>query len=189
MARLLFSTIPTTLIGMLMLIDVALNGANVIGRYFFGSPIFWAEEVMVYLSIWGVFIGIIAVAYKGEHLSMDLFSSRLKGRPRTALEILIIIVMAACCLFTAAQSWQIVKLFIQTGAVSAAVGIPKAIPHSALLIGFTLTALAAAVRIREQFKSASAPEIAEAVEIAESIKNAEGNKAIVSIKDIERHAQ
>lgn len=157
MLRLLLSTIPMTVIGVLMLVDVALNGANVIGRYFFGSPIFWAEEVMVYLSIWGVFIGIIAVAYKGEHLSMDLFSARLTGAPAIALYVVITIVLAISCFYTATQSWQIVRMFFETGAVSNAAGVPKAIPHSALLIGFGLTALAAVVRIVAQFKSVDAP--------------------------------
>jgi hypothetical protein len=31
--------------------------------------------------------------------------------------------------------------------------VPKAVPHAALLIGFSLTALAAVLRIRAQFRS------------------------------------
>ena len=161
MLRLLLSTIPMKLIGILMLVDVALNAANVIGRHFFDSPIFWAEEVMVYLSIWGVFIGIIVVAYRGEHLAMDLFSARLAATPGAVLAVLIGITLAVCCLYTAAQSWHIVKLFVQTGAVSNAAGMPKAIPHAALLIGFSLTALAAVVRIRALFKSLAVTRYAE----------------------------
>lgn len=156
MARWLFSVVPMFLVGVLMLVDVALNGANVIGRYFFGSPIFWAEEVMVYLSIWGVFIGIIAVAYRQEHLCMDLFSSRLSARGQAALQTLITAVLAICCLFTAAQSWKIVRLFVDTGAVSTAASIPKAIPHSALLIGFALTAVAAVLGLLPRLRAIAA---------------------------------
>jgi TRAP-type C4-dicarboxylate transport system permease small subunit len=161
MLRLLLSTLPMKLIGILMLVDVALNCANVVGRHFFGTPIFWAEEIMVYISIWGVFIGIIAVAYNGEHLSMDLFSTRLTGGPKAALELLITVTLAICCAYTAVQSWTIVKLFVQTGAVSNAAGLPKAVPHAALLIGFSLTALAAVLRIRAQFRSLAATELSE----------------------------
>jgi TRAP-type C4-dicarboxylate transport system permease small subunit len=161
MARWLFSVIPMFLIGVLMLVDVALNGANVIGRYVFGTPIFWAEEVMVYISIWGVFIGIVAVAYRQEHLCMDLFSSRLSARGQAALQALITTVLTVCCLFTAAQSWKIVRLFIDTGAVSTAASIPKAIPHSALLIGFALTAAAALLGFLPRLKAVAAARAAE----------------------------
>ncbi|MEX0730747.1 MAG: TRAP transporter small permease [Aquisalimonadaceae bacterium] len=139
-----------------MLVSVALNGANIMGRYLFGSPIFWAEEVMVYLTIWGVFIGMIAVAYKGEHLSMDLFSAGLRGKPRIALHVVITAVLAICCLFTAAQSWTVVRLFFDTGAVSASSKVPLVIPHSALLIGFTLISCAAVIGMRTQLKAHAA---------------------------------
>jgi C4-dicarboxylate transporter, DctQ subunit len=161
MARWLFSVVPMFLLGVLMLVDVALNCANVIGRYFFGTPIFWAEEVMVYLSIWGVFIGMIAVAYRQEHLCMDLFSSHLSARGQVALQTFITAVLAVCCLFTAAQSWKIIRLFIDTGAVSTAASIPKAIPHAALLIGFALTAVAAVLGILPRLKSVAAARSAE----------------------------
>lgn len=151
--RWLFSSLPMALIGVLMLVDVALNGANVVGRYFFGSPIFWAEEVMVHLTIWGVFIGIVAVAYRQEHLCMDLFSSRLPGPAQRALQVLIAVGLVVCCLFTAKQSWTIVTMFADTGAVTNAAGIPKVIPHAALLIGFTMTALAAALGLRARFRN------------------------------------
>lgn len=151
-ARWLFSSVPMVLIGVLMLVDVALNGANVVGRYFFGSPIFWAEEVMVQLTIWGVFIGIVAVAYRQEHLCMDLFSARLGEPWRGLLQGLTALVLVLCCLFTAKQSWTIVKMFADTGAVTTAAGIPKAIPHAALLIGFTMTAFAAGLGLRARFR-------------------------------------
>lgn len=161
MARLLLSTIPMVLIGILMLVSVALNGANITGRYVFGSPIFWAEEVMVYLTIWGVFIGMVAVAYKGEHLSMDLLSGSLKGKPRAAMQIMITTALAVCCLFTAAQSWVVVRMFVDTGAVSTASGTPVALPHAALLIGFALIPCAAVIGMRTQMIAHAAASVIE----------------------------
>ena len=35
--------------GVLLAASVAVNFANVIGRYFFGYSIYWAEEVMLFL--------------------------------------------------------------------------------------------------------------------------------------------
>jgi TRAP-type C4-dicarboxylate transport system permease small subunit len=136
------------LLAALMLSGVALNFANVFGRYVLGSPIFWAEEVMVMITIWGVFLGMIAIAWNGEHLTMDLFSSRLQGGARRALNLLTAGTLVVVCGFVALQSWRIVSMFVATEAVSVGAEIPKAIPHSALLVGFGLTALAVVVRIR-----------------------------------------
>ena len=43
-----------------MLVGVAISFANVIARYVFGYALFWAEETLVFLAIWGVFIGVAA---------------------------------------------------------------------------------------------------------------------------------
>jgi TRAP-type C4-dicarboxylate transport system permease small subunit len=79
---------------------------------------------------------------------MDLFSNAIRGRWRIALNAAMAIALLACCLFVAVQSFQVVALFARAGQVSVAAGIPKAIPHAALGVGFVLTALAVLVRIR-----------------------------------------
>jgi TRAP-type C4-dicarboxylate transport system permease small subunit len=148
MGRFWFVTLPNRILGTLMLAGVAITFANVIGRYVFGRPIFWAEEVLVFLTIWGVFVGMAAIAYNGDHLNMDLFSSRIRGPWKVALNVFMTTVLLACCGFVILQSFTVVSLFIRASQVSVAAGVPKAIPHSALLVGFVLTALGVVVRIR-----------------------------------------
>ena len=148
MAKFLFSTVPERILGALMLVGIAINFAGVVSRYAFGKAIFWSEEVLVFMTIWGVFVGLAAIAYRGEHLNMDLFSSRFTDIWKLLLNALIVFTLLACCGFMTVQSWTIVSLFAQTGQVSVTAGIPKAIPHAALLVGFILTALAVVVRIR-----------------------------------------
>ena len=58
-------------------LGVAINFTNVIGRYVFQAAIYWAEEAMVYLAIWSIFLAAIAIAYDRAHLTMDFFSARL----------------------------------------------------------------------------------------------------------------
>lgn len=135
-------------LGCVMLAGVLLNLANVIGRYAFAKPIFWAEEVLVALTIWGVFLGAAVVTWRCDHLNMDLFSARVQGGARIALNAVIALTLASVCAFIAWQSFTIVQLFAQTEAVSAGAQIPKVIPHSALLVGFSLSALAVLVRWR-----------------------------------------
>jgi C4-dicarboxylate transporter DctQ subunit len=148
LTRLLFVTAPRLLLGAIMLTAVAINFANVVGRYVFRQPLFWAEEVLVFLVVWAVFIGMGTIAYRGDHLSMDLFSSRLRGPARIVVNVLVAATLVACCAFAVTQSWQVVSLFAAAGQVSVAAGIPKALPHAALIAGFGLTALAVLVRLR-----------------------------------------
>ena len=151
-ARLVFERIPHWILGTLMLTGIAIIFANVVGRYVFGYALFWAEETLVYLTIWGVGIGLAAVTFKGEHLNMDLFSSRLRGRGKLLMDGLILVAFIVCFGFVIRQSYQVVTLFMQSGAVSVSAGIPKAIPHAALLVGFVLALLAALMRFRNHLK-------------------------------------
>jgi TRAP-type C4-dicarboxylate transport system permease small subunit len=79
---------------------------------------------------------------------MDLFYARLKPPWRQIVNGLIIIVFLACTLFTALQSYTVVMLYIGNRNVSTAAEIPLYIPHAALLVGFSLMALAVIVRFK-----------------------------------------
>ena len=63
-AHFVFVKIPFAICGVLVLTAVAINIANVIGRYVFDAPVSWAEEVMSYGIIWGVFIAVAAITYR-----------------------------------------------------------------------------------------------------------------------------
>ena len=47
----IFIRIPHVLSGVLFLLAVVLNFVNVIGRYVFGMPIFWAEETLTFTTL------------------------------------------------------------------------------------------------------------------------------------------
>ena len=148
MGRFLFVTLPHWVLGSLMLVGVAISFANVVARYLFGHAMFWAEEVLVFIAIWGVFIGMAAATYERAHLSMDLFSNTISGRAKLVLNAAMVATLLACCGFMLVQSWKVVSLFYQSGVVSVAAGVPKWIPHAALPVGFALTMLAVLLRIR-----------------------------------------
>ena len=52
------------------------NGVNVVARYFFGSPFSWAEELMLFLMIFGVFAGGIAVTWRNQHIRIETIIER-----------------------------------------------------------------------------------------------------------------
>jgi TRAP-type C4-dicarboxylate transport system permease small subunit len=143
----IFIRIPHVLSGVLFLLAVVLNFVNVVGRYVFGMPIFWAEETLTFTVIWIVFLVVGTITYRGAHLNMDLLFSRLPAAVQRVIRVGIALALTVCTVYTAAQSWKVVKLHYLTHGVTAGTNIPLAIPHSALLFGFSFMAAAALVRL------------------------------------------
>lgn len=141
--RLALRDIPRAAIGVVILLAIAVNFANIIGRYVFLSPLPWAEEVLVFLVIWGVCLGASAVTYDNRHLDMDLFVVRFPPKLRTVLEVLQLVALVGFCAFTAVNAWTIVALMARNGQVSITAGIPMTIPYAAFVTGFALIAVAA----------------------------------------------
>jgi TRAP-type C4-dicarboxylate transport system permease small subunit len=143
---LIFRKAPLAVASALLLSGVAINLANVIGRYVFLYAIYWAEEAMVYLSIWAIFLAAIAVAYDGTALTMDFFFARMAPAFRKPLNALITAVTSAVCLFMAWQSIQIARVLFRNDQKSIALEIPMVIPQAALMLGFIMIAAAVIVR-------------------------------------------
>ncbi len=146
--ELIFIKIPHIAVGVLFLIGVAINIVNVVGRYVFSVPVFWAEEALSFLLIWIVFLIAGSITYRGAHLNMDLVYSLLPAQVKRVINFVIPSAIIACSLFAAYQSWKIVVLHYHNGSVTAGTEIPLLIPASALLFGFSFMALAAIVRFR-----------------------------------------
>jgi TRAP-type C4-dicarboxylate transport system permease small subunit len=144
-----FVRVPYVIVGIIFLAAVAINILNVIGRYVFSYPIFWAEEVLVFMVVWAVFLSAAAITFNGAHLSMDLFYAKLKSPWKQVANATIAATLLASTLFAAAQSYKVVMLYIANGTVSTAAQIPLYIPHAALLVGFSLMALAVIVRLKD----------------------------------------
>lgn len=158
--RLLFRGLPLGLAAALLIGGVAVNMANVIGRYFFQNAIYWAEEAMIYMAIWSIFLASVAIAYDQAHLTMDAFATHLSQRLRRLAEGIIAAVTVTICLFMALQSLTLVRTLIRNGQNSIALELPMAIPQSSLMIGFTLISAAVITRFvlrlnDEEHKTAS----------------------------------
>jgi TRAP-type C4-dicarboxylate transport system permease small subunit len=147
-AGILFVKLPYLITGALLLVAIGINFANVIGRYVFATPIFWTEEVLVFIVVWSVFIAMSSIAYRGGHVTMDLFYARFTRPWKKLVNGAVAGLFIACGVFVVLQSYQVVSLHIRMGAVSVAAGAPLVIPHAALLVGFALMVLAVLCRVR-----------------------------------------
>ncbi len=57
--------------GVFMVLMSVTTFANVIARYFFNSPIQWAEELSRYSFIWVVFLGAVVCTKRKRHITID----------------------------------------------------------------------------------------------------------------------
>jgi TRAP-type C4-dicarboxylate transport system permease small subunit len=141
--RLLLRDLPRAAIGLILLTAIAINFANIVGRYVFLSPLPWAEEVLSFLIIWAVALGSSAVTYDRRHLVMDLFSATFRPRLQAVLDIVTLVALVGFCGFACVQAWKIVTVMAANGQVSITAGIPMTIPYAAFVAGFGLMTIAA----------------------------------------------
>jgi TRAP-type C4-dicarboxylate transport system permease small subunit len=141
-------TIPRLILGTLILVGIAINFANVIGRYVFQAPIVWAEEIMIYIMIWAVLMGAVLVSWDSNHLKMDFFTLTLPSPLKESLNFVGAVVFLLVCVFVLPQSLKVVELMVRFDQRSVIARIPMAIPHGAILLGFFLMLVAVAVRFR-----------------------------------------
>jgi C4-dicarboxylate transporter DctQ subunit len=132
---------------LMLVASVAVNFANIIGRYFFSVSIAWAEEVMLFLMIGAVFLAAPPVGWLGRHIRMDVIVSMLPPRFRTAFEVFSDLVTIATCLMVAWFAWPVVTMLAELDQRSAMANIPLVIPQAAVPLGLALMALLIAVRL------------------------------------------
>lgn len=146
--ELIFVKIPHVVSGILFVVAATINIVNVVGRYVFSLPVFWAEEVLTFIIIWAVFLLAGSITYRGGHLTMDLLYSGFSPLWKRIVNIAITACLIFCAVFTAVQSWKVIGLHLRNNGLTAATEIPLVYPHSAILVGFVFMAAAAIVRIR-----------------------------------------
>jgi C4-dicarboxylate transporter DctQ subunit len=126
---------------------VALNFANVIGRYVFGRSIPGADEVQIYVMVFMAFLGAAVVSWRQAHLRMDVLVRGLPGRAQwllKAAEALLLVVLTG---FVCLQSARYTLTMFELGRRSDDAGIPMWIPHGAVALGFGLIAMIALRRV------------------------------------------
>jgi TRAP-type C4-dicarboxylate transport system permease small subunit len=136
-----------TLLAVALVVAVALNFAAVVGRYLLGVAVVGTDELQIFLMVWMAFLGAAIVTWREKHLRMDVLSGFLPRRARAAVrraEAAVLLVLACVVVW---ESAGYVRQMIALGRQSDAAGIPMAVPHAAVTIGFALIALIAAVRL------------------------------------------
>jgi TRAP-type C4-dicarboxylate transport system permease small subunit len=140
------------ILALALILGIALNFINVVGRYVSGATLHGADEIEIYILIWIAFLGAAATSWRGQHLRMDILVNACPPMVRLAVSLLETAVMLAIALFVAVQSFRYVERIYLLGAVSDIARIPTWIPHSAIVISFAVIALIVIVRVVQKLK-------------------------------------
>jgi TRAP-type C4-dicarboxylate transport system permease small subunit len=141
------ATAVTRVLGCAVLAAVALNLANVVGRYGFGRALLGAEELQVFISIWVTFLGAAVLAWRDQHLRMDVLLDQAGSTGRKTQRFIEHTLTAVLAAFVAVTSWTYTIDIADLGQVSDGSDVPMWIPHAAVPVGFTLIAVIAAGRL------------------------------------------
>lgn len=111
-------------------------------RYLLGQPTVWVHDVAIFLLLWFAFLGLAPAERAGQHIRIDLFTRRLPGRARRALEVVIRLLLVV---FGVVATWSAVEMTAQSirlGRMSLSlVPVPIWIPQLSLALGMALLTL------------------------------------------------
>lgn len=138
--------------GLVIALTAAIAGimmVQVVLRYFFSAPIFWAEEISVQLLVFTTLFGLSLLVQQGQLVSIDFLPRALPERARHGLMAVLGLVMLALLVVVAWLGWDWVNRPDVRMEFGATTGLPRWYNFSALPLAFGLMAwhqLAAIVR-------------------------------------------
>jgi TRAP-type C4-dicarboxylate transport system permease small subunit len=136
------------LAAVLVLAMLAITSYGVLMRYVLDAPVTWSDELAGHLVVAMVMLGTADALLRGEHISVDLLTDRLRGRARTAVAVwgmLCVLALAAALGHAAVLT---IGFSYDFGMYSEGyLEAPLWIPQSFLLVGAVLLGLAALARI------------------------------------------
>lgn len=128
---------------------------NALLRYFFATPLVWAEEISRYSMIWGTLIG-VALAYRGgQHVAITLLVDLL---PKRALTLFLVVCDLLALVVAALMFQSGVVLARLLGTILAPSSeVPMVWVYAAIPVGAAMLAIEAArhlfARLQHDFRA------------------------------------
>jgi len=141
--------VERTLVGLLGAVAMFVGLVQVVGRYLFPEyAISWAEEVIVYLVVWGVMIISSQLVRTDGHVRPDLVLRMAGPRGQRRMEMFNCVVALVFCLGMLWYGFQIAYSSWQLGERSATdFGFPMWIYYAALPTGGLLMSVRYVIRL------------------------------------------
>jgi C4-dicarboxylate transporter DctQ subunit len=114
---------------------------NVIMRYVFLYPIYWAEELCRYLMVWMIFIGASQVTLQGGHVAVDIVPRLLPKRANLVLAFLVNGISILFCLVLAYFAYRQMMRVKIAHQISPAMELPMWVAYLAIPLGTGLMSI------------------------------------------------
>ena len=131
----------------LVLAETCILFAGVVSRYVFDSPLMWTDELANFLFLWLAMLGTVVALRRNEHMRLTTLINSLspnRGQWLSTVGALVVIVFVLEILLPAAQ-----YLEVQRSTELITLPISDGYRVVAILVGATLTALIALLRLLE----------------------------------------
>lgn len=132
-------------IALSMLMILVIVCLQVFFRFVLGDALPWPEEAARFLMVWGLMLGGAFAFLDGEHTSIQILSSRLKGNAAIVNSVILhtaILIFLGCLIYGGWKEMSMLMRF-ETGAL----GISKAVPYGAVPVSAVLYGVFAIVLI------------------------------------------
>ncbi len=131
---------------------------SVINRYVLGTPITWTDELSGYLVVALVMLGAAEALRRGDHISVDLVTSRLNEKWQHIAAIfgnIMVLVVAVALLISGKETLEYSINFdiLSVGYLE----VPMWIPQSFLILGALMLALVAGVNLLKLVRQGTVP--------------------------------
>jgi TRAP-type C4-dicarboxylate transport system permease small subunit len=83
----LMGIIPEIALGITVSVMIVMIFTQVIFRYIFNAPIYWADEFAVLIFAWMIFLGAVIATKNNDHISVDTFMRMLPERYRSGVSV------------------------------------------------------------------------------------------------------
>lgn len=130
---------------------------QVVLRYFFGAPLFWAEEISVQLLVFVSVFGLSLLTRQGDLVSIDFLPRALSPRLRHALMASLGVIMFLIVAFVAWLSWDWVSRADVRMELSATTQIPRWYMYAVLPVGLSCMAVHQLIAVLRHLLSAVRP--------------------------------
>lgn len=120
----------------LVIFTLLMTGYSVFQRYVLGTPVTWTDEMSGFLVVAIVMLGAAETLRRGEHISVDILSSKATGGRKKMLVILSFLATAFLAAVLFISAWEAVQFSYAIGVYSSGyLEAPLWIPQSFLLVG------------------------------------------------------
>lgn len=136
-----FNRITKIISVILMMIMVVIMFSQVVGRFVFSRSIIWSEEVLRFMLIWLVFLGVSTAIYYNDLSSFDLLHSKLSKSGKKIVSTLIFLIIGIVLYYTTIGVFPLISRQLAQRAMSVPISmgiVYMVIPYSTILSLFYL---------------------------------------------------